>query len=36
VHAQAGLLAGEMLGTSASVLAGDILSAIPDILSDLE
>lgn len=36
VHAQAGLAAGEMLGTSASVLAGDILSAVPNILADLD
>lgn len=33
LHAQAGLLAVEKVGASASVLAGDILDAIPDALS---
>jgi NAD(P)H-hydrate epimerase len=33
LHAQAGLLAVEKVGASASVLAGDILDAIPDVLS---
>lgn len=33
IHAQAGLLAAEKIGSSASVLAGDILEAIPDALN---
>lgn len=33
IHAQAGLLASERLGTEASVLAGDVLAAVPEILS---
>ncbi len=33
LHAQAGLLAAEKVGAAASVLAGDILDAIPDALS---
>jgi NAD(P)H-hydrate epimerase len=36
IHAQAGLTAGEMLGASASVLAGDILAFVPNVLADLE
>ena len=36
VHAQAGLYAAEMLGTTASVLAGDILAAVPGVIADLE
>jgi NAD(P)H-hydrate epimerase len=36
IHAQAGLVAAEAFGTTASVLAGDILDAIPDVMSDLE
>ena len=36
IHAQAGLTAGEMLGASASVLAGDILAFVPQVLADLE
>jgi hydroxyethylthiazole kinase-like uncharacterized protein yjeF len=35
IHAQAGLLAAEDLGGSISVLAGDVLDAIPDVLSGL-
>jgi len=35
VHAQAGLYAAERLGTSASVLAGDVLEAVPDVLAGL-
>lgn len=35
IHAQAGLLAAEALGNSASVLAGDVLRAVPDVLSGL-
>jgi NAD(P)H-hydrate epimerase len=36
IHAQAGLLAADDLGSAASVLAGDVLEAVPDVLSDLE
>jgi len=36
LHAQAGLLALEVLGSAASVLAGDILDAVPDVMADLE
>jgi NAD(P)H-hydrate epimerase len=36
IHAQAGLYAADDLGTTASVLAGDVLNSIPDVLSDLE
>ena len=36
IHAQAGLYAADGLGTSASVLAGDLLNSIADVLSDLE
>ena len=36
IHAQAGLRAAEILGTSASVLAGDVLGAVPDVMADLE
>ncbi len=36
IHAQAGLYAAEDLGTSASVLAGDVLNSISDVLSDVE
>ena len=35
IHAQAGLLAAEDLGGSISVLAGDVLEAIPEVLSGL-
>ena len=35
IHAQAGLVAEEMVGASASVLASDILAFIPNILADL-
>ena len=35
IHAQAGLVAEEMVGASASVLASDILTFIPNILTDL-
>ncbi len=35
IHAQAGLYAAEDLGTTASVLAGDVLNAVSDVLSDL-
>jgi ADP-dependent NAD(P)H-hydrate dehydratase / NAD(P)H-hydrate epimerase len=36
IHAQAGLLAAETLGTTASVLASDVLDALPDVLAELE
>ena len=36
VHAQAGTTAGEMIGADASVLAGDILTFVPNVLADLE
>jgi NAD(P)H-hydrate epimerase len=36
IHAQAGLYAADDLGTTASVMAGDVLNSISDVLSDLE
>ncbi|MFZ5910977.1 MAG: NAD(P)H-hydrate epimerase [Chloroflexota bacterium] len=36
IHAQAGLLAAEDLGSTASVLAGDILEAVTDVMASLE
>jgi ADP-dependent NAD(P)H-hydrate dehydratase / NAD(P)H-hydrate epimerase len=36
IHAQAGLIAADDLGSTASVLAGDVLEAIPDVLAELE
>lgn len=33
IHAQAGLLAADKIGSPAAVLAGDILDAIPEVLS---
>ncbi|HEX5809319.1 MAG TPA: NAD(P)H-hydrate dehydratase [Anaerolineales bacterium] len=36
IHAQAGLYAADDLGTTTSVLAGDLLDSISDVLSDLE
>ena len=36
IHAQAGLYAADDLGTTASVLASDVLNSVPDVLSDLE
>jgi NAD(P)H-hydrate epimerase len=36
IHAQAGLFAAETMGTTASVLATDVLDAIPDVLAELE
>jgi NAD(P)H-hydrate epimerase len=35
IHAQAGLFAARKLGTTASVLAGDVLASVSDVLSDL-
>jgi len=36
IHAQAGLIAADAFGSTASVLAGDVLEAIPDVMTDLE
>ncbi len=36
IHGQAGLRAAEILGATASVLAGDVLDATPDVMADLE
>jgi NAD(P)H-hydrate epimerase len=36
IHAQAGLIAAEDLGSTASVLASDLLNSIPDVMSELE
>ena len=36
IHAQAGLIAADDLGSTASVLAGDVLAAVSDVLADLE
>jgi hydroxyethylthiazole kinase-like uncharacterized protein yjeF len=36
IHAEAGLIAAEDLGTSASVLASDVLNSIVDVMSELE
>jgi NAD(P)H-hydrate epimerase len=35
IHAQAGLYAADDIGNTASVLAGDVLDAIPDVITDL-
>jgi NAD(P)H-hydrate epimerase len=35
IHAQAGLRAAEILGGTAVVLAGDVLTAVIDVMSDL-
>lgn len=36
IHAQAGLSAAEAMGNSAAVMAGDVLNAVPDIMTALE
>ncbi len=36
LHAQAGLRAAEKMGSTAAVLAGDVLRAVGDVLGDLE
>jgi hydroxyethylthiazole kinase-like uncharacterized protein yjeF len=36
IHAYAGLLAAKRLGNSASVLASDVLNAVPQVLSELQ
>ncbi len=35
IHAQAGLMALEAVGSPASILAGDILEAVPDVLAQM-
>ena len=35
IHAQSGLFAADQLGTTASVLAGDVLASISDVLAEL-
>ncbi|MCE7859522.1 MAG: bifunctional ADP-dependent NAD(P)H-hydrate dehydratase/NAD(P)H-hydrate epimerase, partial [Chloroflexi bacterium CFX2] len=36
IHAQAGLRAADLLGTTASVLAGDVLDCVSDVIAELE
>ncbi|MBI5965523.1 MAG: NAD(P)H-hydrate dehydratase [Chloroflexi bacterium] len=36
IHAEAGLIAAEDLGTTASVMASDILNSVMDVMSELE
>ncbi len=36
IHAEAGLVAADDLGSTASVLASDIMNSIPDVMSELE
>jgi NAD(P)H-hydrate epimerase len=36
IHAQAGLLAAKHLGNTASVIAGDVLGAVPEIITELQ
>lgn len=36
IHAEAGLLAADLVGTPASVLARDVINAIPDVIAALE
>jgi hydroxyethylthiazole kinase-like uncharacterized protein yjeF len=35
IHAQAGLQAAEMMGSTATVLAGDVMAAVLDVIADL-
>jgi NAD(P)H-hydrate repair Nnr-like enzyme with NAD(P)H-hydrate dehydratase domain len=35
IHAQAGLYAANKLGTTTSVLAGDVLNSVSDVLANL-
>ncbi len=35
IHAQAGLYAADRLGSTAAVLAGDVLEAIVDVMSEI-
>jgi len=36
IHAQAGLLAADAYGSTASIMAGDVLDAVPDVIAELE
>jgi NAD(P)H-hydrate epimerase len=36
IHGRAGLVAADLLGSQAAVLAGDVLDAVVDVLTDLE
>jgi NAD(P)H-hydrate epimerase len=36
IHAQAGLHAADLIGTTVSVLASDVLDSVPEIISELE
>ena len=36
IHAEAGLLAAEVFGSSATVLAGDVLAAVVDVMAEME
>ena len=36
IHAQAGLVAAEIQGSTAAVLAGDVLNAVADVVAELE
>lgn len=36
IHAHSGLFAAQMLGTSSSVIAGDLINAIPDVFHSLD
>jgi NAD(P)H-hydrate epimerase len=36
IHAQSGLFAAQLLGTSSSVIAGDLIEAIPEILHSID
>ena len=36
IHAQAGISASEVLGSTAAVMAGDVLEAIPEIIAELD
>lgn len=36
IHAQAGLRAAEVMGSTASVLAGDVMAAVPDVIAEID
>jgi NAD(P)H-hydrate epimerase len=36
IHAQAGLSAADFQGSTSSVMAGDVLEAIPDVIADFD
>ncbi len=36
IHAQAGLYASEVMGSTTSVLAGDVMAAVPEVIADLQ